>query len=70
MSLKTRIDKLEKAVTTGEETNNVRSREIKIIILVSNRREVLLGEMAPDTALGDKVEKHTVPIFTSQVKSF
>lgn len=56
MSLKTRISKLEESVTPGEEI------ELTIRRVITDRREVLLGEAEPDPALGDRVEEKIVRV--------
>ena len=54
MNLKNRIRKLEKSVIPGEEI------ELKIRTVITDRREVLLGQAPPDEALGDRIEEQIV----------
>lgn len=56
MSIKNRIRKLEKSVTPGQEI------EVTVITVITDRREVLLGQAPPDEALRDRVEEKTVRV--------
>lgn len=56
MQLKDRIKKLERMLSEkgGDEI------EMTIRTIISDRREVLLGEAEPDPSLGDRVEERTI----------